>query len=69
MASHKMARSQHDEEDFSEDSQYTVENSGRSRTRSSKPLTFADMSVIAADIKATFSAVITDLKIKPAGSL
>ncbi|XP_040195108.1 vomeronasal type-2 receptor 26-like [Rana temporaria] len=62
VASSKMARSQPDEDDFSEDSQYTAEDSGRSRSRSNKPLTFADMSVIAADIKATFSAAITDLK-------
>ena len=57
-----MARPQHEEDDFSEDSQFNAEDSGRNRPRSGKPLTFADMSVIAADIKATFSAAITDLK-------
>lgn len=39
--------------------QYAIEDSGRSRACSNKPL-----SVIAADIKATFSAAITDLKSK-----
>lgn len=49
------------EENYSEDSQSAPEDSGRGLSHSEHPLTYADMSVFAADIKSTFSAVITDL--------
>lgn len=52
----------HNEEEYSEDSQSAPEDSGRGKHKPDHPLTFADMSLIAADIKATFSAAITDLK-------
>lgn len=57
-----MAWSQQDTDDFSEDSQSATEEPGRGRNRTNKPLTYADMSGFAADIKSTFSAAITDLK-------
>lgn len=50
------------EEDLSEDSLSATEDNGRRETRPDHPLTYADMSVFAADIKASFSAAITDLK-------
>lgn len=52
----------HHEEDFSDDSQSAPERSIRGKSNPDHPLTLADMSVIAADIKATFSAALTDLK-------
>lgn len=57
-----MARAQREEEDYSEDSQSTAEESGRRYKQTNLPLTYADMSGFAADIKSTFSAAITDLK-------
>lgn len=54
--------SEHHEEDFSGDSESAPEDTGRGKTRSNKPLTYADMSCFTADIKSTFSAAITDLK-------
>lgn len=50
------------EDDFSEDSQSAAEENGRITPHSDLPLTYAGMSGFAADIKATFSAAITDLK-------
>lgn len=50
------------EDDGSEDSQSAPESSARGKHKKDHPLTFSDMSVFAADIKATFSAAITDLK-------
>ena len=50
------------EEDYSDDSQSAPESSARGKSTPEQPLTFSDMSLIAADIKATFSAAITDLK-------
>lgn len=50
------------EEGESEDSLSASEDTSRGKSKSDHPLTFADMSVFAADIKATFSAAITDLK-------
>ncbi|XP_073482001.1 vomeronasal type-2 receptor 26-like [Aquarana catesbeiana] len=52
----------HTEEDFSEDSQSAAEDNGKSLSHSNHPLTYANMSIFAADIKSTFSAAITDLK-------
>lgn len=49
----KMASISHDE-DYSDDSQSAPESSARGKSAPAQPLTFADMSMIAADIKATF---------------
>lgn len=57
-----MGPTQHEEE-YSEDSQSATEDSGRGKSQSDHPLTYADMSVIAVDIKSTFSAAITGLKL------
>lgn len=57
-----MAQALQDKGDFSEDSQSAAKDSGRGRNHSNKPLTYADISGFAADIKSTFSAAITDLK-------
>lgn len=53
----------HADEDFSKDSQSALEDDIKRSVRSNHPLTYEDMSGFAADIKASFSAVITDLKI------
>lgn len=50
------------EEEYSEDSQSTMEDNGRGTPHPDLPLTYAGMSGFAADIKAAFSAAITDLK-------
>ena len=49
-------------EEYSEDSQSATEDTGRKSTRADHPLTYSDISGFAADIKASFSAAITDLK-------
>lgn len=57
-----MARTQSEKEDFSEDSQSAAEDTGRGYKQADQPLTYADMSDFAADIKSTFSVAIPDLK-------
>lgn len=49
-------------EDFSKDSQSAPEDNGRGSSHPNLPLTYADMAIIAADIKSSFSAAMTDLK-------
>lgn len=49
-------------EEYSEDSQSVPEDNGRGSSNPILPLTYADMSVFAADIISTFSGAITDLK-------
>lgn len=49
----------HAAEDFSEDSQSAPENNGRGPSYPNLPLTYADMAIIAADIKSSFSAAMT----------
>lgn len=51
-----------EEEDFSEDSQSAQEDLGRRISHSDHPLSYADMSGFAANIKSTFLAAISDLK-------
>lgn len=50
------------EEEYSEDSQSTLDDNGRETPHPDLPLTYAGISGFAADIKAAFSAAITDLK-------
>lgn len=57
-----MVRTHREEEDCSEDSLSTAGDAGRGYTQTNQPLTYADMSGLAADIESTFSAAITDLK-------
>lgn len=52
----------HADDEYSEDSQSAAEEYGRRSSRAGHPLTYEDMSGFAADIKASFSAAITDLK-------
>lgn len=57
----KMAPSQHEEE-ASENSQSAPEDYSRGASCSDHPLTYANISVFAADIKSIFSAAIMDIK-------
>lgn len=59
----KIAKSQGEEDAYSEDSQSASEEGGRDYKQTNLPLTYADMSVFTADIKSTFFAAITDLKL------
>lgn len=52
----------HIEEEYSEDSQSATDDNGRDIPHPDLPLTYAGLSGFAADIQATFSATITDLK-------
>lgn len=62
MAGNKMARTQGEEDDYSEDSHSAAKDGGRGYKQTNLPLTYAVMSGFAADIKSTFSAAIADLK-------